>query len=98
MYELKKNWKGKSVETGPSSYEKRIYRAAVSQGLRNSAKTNTNGSRTMFVIAYIEIYVFKGNPFQTHGLQQSYHPTQHLNRKNIIQNKKCKCKNNIKLS
>ena len=26
----------KSVGTGPSSYEKRIYRAAVSQRLRNS--------------------------------------------------------------
>jgi len=36
MYELKKkNWKGKSVGTGPSPYEKRIYRAAVSQKLRN---------------------------------------------------------------
>jgi len=27
----------KSVETGPSSYEKRIYRAAVSQSLKNTA-------------------------------------------------------------
>jgi len=27
---------GKSVGTGPSSYEKRIYRAAVSQRLRNT--------------------------------------------------------------
>jgi hypothetical protein len=39
MYELKKIGKiltSKSVETGPSSYEKRIYRAAVSQRLRNS--------------------------------------------------------------
>ena len=27
----------KSVGTGPSSYEKRIYRAAVSQRLRNTA-------------------------------------------------------------
>jgi len=36
----KKNWKvltSKSVGTGPSSYEKRIYRAAVSQRLRNTA-------------------------------------------------------------
>jgi hypothetical protein len=24
----------------------------------------------------IEIYVFRGNPFQTHSLQQSYHPKQ----------------------
>ena len=39
MYELKKNGKvftSKSVGTGTSSYEKRIYRAAVSQRLRNS--------------------------------------------------------------
>jgi len=36
---LKKNVKvftSKSVGTGPSSYEKRIYRAAVSQSLRNT--------------------------------------------------------------
>jgi len=40
MYELKKNGKvftSKFVGTGPSSYEKRIYRAAVSQTLRNTA-------------------------------------------------------------
>jgi hypothetical protein len=39
MYELKKmeNYlQSKSVATGPSSYEKRIYRAAVSQSLRNT--------------------------------------------------------------
>jgi len=39
-YELKKNGKvftSKFVGTGPSSYEKRIYRAAVSQILRNTA-------------------------------------------------------------
>ena len=39
MYELKKNGKvftSKSVGTGPSSYGKRIYRAAVSQRLRNT--------------------------------------------------------------
>jgi len=39
MYELKKNGKvltGKSIGTGPSSYEKIIYRAAVSQRLRNT--------------------------------------------------------------
>ena len=39
MYELKKNGKvftSKSVGTGPSSYEKRIYRAAASQRLRIS--------------------------------------------------------------
>jgi hypothetical protein len=39
MYELKKIGKvftSKFVETGPSSYKKRIYRAAVSQRLRNT--------------------------------------------------------------
>jgi hypothetical protein len=39
MYELKKigkMFKGKFVVTGPSFYEKRIYRAAVSQRLRNT--------------------------------------------------------------
>ena len=40
MYELKnigKVFTSKFVGTGPSSYEKRIYRAAVSQRLRNTA-------------------------------------------------------------
>ena len=40
MYKLKKNGKvftSKSVGTGRSSYDKRIYRAAVSQRLRNTA-------------------------------------------------------------
>jgi len=40
MYEIKKIRKvftSKFVGTGPSSYEKRIYRAAVSQRLRNTA-------------------------------------------------------------
>jgi hypothetical protein len=40
MYELKKNGKvfaSKYVGIGKSSYEKRIYRAAVSQSLRNTA-------------------------------------------------------------
>ena len=39
MYELKKIGKvltSKYVGTGPSSYEKRIYRAAVTQRLRNA--------------------------------------------------------------
>jgi hypothetical protein len=39
MYELKiigKVFTSKFVGTGPSSYEKRIYRAAVSQRLRNT--------------------------------------------------------------
>jgi len=40
MYELKKIgnvFTSKFVATGPSSYKKRIYRAAVSQRLRNTA-------------------------------------------------------------
>jgi hypothetical protein len=43
MYEVKKIGKvftSKFVGTGPSSYEKRIYRAAVSQRLRNTALGN----------------------------------------------------------
>jgi len=32
-----KLFRSKSVGTGPSSYKKRIYRAAVSQRLRNTA-------------------------------------------------------------
>jgi len=44
MYELKKNRKvftSKFVGTGPSYYEKRIYRAAVSQRSRNSVVEQT---------------------------------------------------------
>jgi len=44
MYELKKKTgkvlTSKSVGTGSSSYEKRIYRAAVSQRLRNTVITH----------------------------------------------------------
>jgi len=43
MYELNKVGKvftSKFVGTGPSSYEERIYRAAVSQRLRNTAIDN----------------------------------------------------------
>jgi hypothetical protein len=44
------------------------------------ARMNLIGSRTSFVIAsvlaYNEIYVFGGNLFQAHSLEQSYHPTQ----------------------
>jgi len=46
MYELKKIGKvftSKSVGTGPSSYEKRIYRAAVSQRLRDTALHGAHG-------------------------------------------------------
>jgi len=44
MYELKKKigkvLASKSFGTGPSSYEKKIYRASVSQRLRNTAVGN----------------------------------------------------------
>jgi hypothetical protein len=53
--------------------------------------------KRLFVLAYSEIYVFRGNPFQAHSLQQSYHPTQTFKQEKIIvQNQKYKCKNNIK--
>ena len=48
----------------------------------------------LLVLAYIGIYVFRINPFQTHSLQQSYHPTQPFKQKNLIQNQNYKCKNN----
>lgn len=40
------------------------------------ATRNVIGSRTLFIIAsvrvaYIEVYVFRGNPFQAHSLEQS---------------------------
>jgi len=51
MYELKKNGKvftSKFVGTGTSSYKKRIYRAAVSQRLRNT---------TVGGVTWLEIYM-----------------------------------------
>ena len=51
MYELKKIGKvltSKSVGTGPSSYEKRIYRAAVWQRLRNTALSGSFCTRFLF--------------------------------------------------
>jgi len=48
MYELKKNGKlftSKSVGTGPLSYEKRIYRTAVSQRLRNAVLRHSQKTR-----------------------------------------------------
>jgi hypothetical protein len=47
MYELKKNGKAfasKFFGTGLSSYEKRIYRAAVSQRLRNTGVEESDSS------------------------------------------------------
>jgi hypothetical protein len=53
MYELfnkiEKVFTGKFVGTAPSSYKKRIYRAAVSQRLRNTAlDTYSGGARFEF--------------------------------------------------
>ena len=50
----------------------------------------------LFVLAYIEIYVFRVNPFQAHSLEQSYHRTQPFKQEKYKQNKN-KCKNNTKL-
>jgi hypothetical protein len=51
MYELKKNIgkvvTSKFVGTGPSFYKKRIYRAAISQWLRNTAL----GWKSNFIVA-----------------------------------------------
>jgi hypothetical protein len=40
------------------------------------ARKNVIGSRTSFLRAYIEIYVFRVNPLQEHSPGQSYHPAQ----------------------
>jgi len=50
MYELKKNgnvFTSKFVRTGPSSCEKRIYRAAVSQRLKNTVLHNKSGTNKL---------------------------------------------------
>ena len=66
MYELKKFGKvftSKLVGTGPSSYKKRIYRAAVSQRLRNTGVVDADvlkhvGVLTVYRILYIYIYIY----------------------------------------
>jgi hypothetical protein len=76
-WELKQRAMTKTETTG-------IYRQIKLRNLKTTvwyARTNVIGSRTsllqsLFVPAYIEICVFRGNPFQAHSLQQSYHPTQ----------------------
>jgi len=61
MYELNKNgnvFTSKFVGTGPSSYEKRIYRAAVSQRFRNTYLENGNFSASRHPRQkYTSIYV-----------------------------------------
>ena len=52
MYELKEIGKvltSKSVGTGPSSYEKRIYQAAVSQRLRNTDVSDVSPAVALLV-------------------------------------------------
>jgi len=59
MYELKKIGKvltSKSVGTGPSSYEKRIYRTSVSQRLRNTVLTGL-AFQTVFQEAHLSRYI-----------------------------------------
>jgi len=51
MYELKKKGKvftSKFIGTGPSSYEKRIYRAAVSQRLSNNGLDQSPKASALF--------------------------------------------------
>jgi len=73
MYELKKIWKvltSKSVGIGPSSYDKRIYRAAVSQSLRDTGlenadstlflKVNKNSSKRVVVSIRLVLSVVDG--------------------------------------
>jgi len=53
MYELKKIVKvftSKSVGTGPSSYEKGIYRAVVSQRLRNTGQDDVFLQRVKLIL------------------------------------------------
>jgi len=56
MYELKKIGKvltSKSVGTGPSSYEKIIYRAAVSKRLRNTALEDLKPHKTRVRMSHL---------------------------------------------
>jgi hypothetical protein len=53
------------------------------------ARTNVIGSRTSFVVAYVQVNVVRGNPFQAHSLEQSYHSPQPFKQEKIIQNQKC---------
>jgi len=57
MYDLKKNGKvftSKFVGTGPSSYEKRIYRLAVLQRLRN---TGLSAAAAVVVIVVVVVVI-----------------------------------------
>jgi hypothetical protein len=66
-------------------------------------RTRGIGSRTSFVITSVlsnilsYIYVFRGNPFKVHSLEQSYPPTQPFNQEKCNTKPKM-CHNNIKLN
>jgi hypothetical protein len=65
MYELKKIGKvfaSKFVGTGLSSYEKRIYRTAVSQKLRNTNLKNLHDDHTVF-LCLVLVYQSPQNVF-----------------------------------
>jgi len=56
MYELKKIGKvlmSKSIGTGPSSYEKRIYRAMFSQRLRNTEVEHVLGIIGVYTVEWL---------------------------------------------
>ena len=66
------------------------------------ARTNIIGSRTSFVIAsvlaYIEMYVLRGDQFQGHSLEKSYLQTQTFEQEKCnTKSKNISEKNNIKL-
>ena len=76
MYELKigKVFKSKFVGTGPSSYEKRIYRAAVSQRLRNSGLEHP----TAFLCRLRDIKLYcaiRTTYWPSHALNDAIKPT-----------------------
>jgi hypothetical protein len=55
-----------------------VFKSSLFVSTVGYARTNVIGSIASFVLAYIEMYVFRGNPFQAHSLEHSYHPTQPL--------------------
>jgi len=72
-----------------------LERAATGFGLRRCnlsiqwGMLEPRSLQHLFVLAYIEIHVFRGNPFQAHSLGQSYHPTQLFNPLNAKLNPIC---------
>jgi len=77
MYELKKKignvLTSKFVGTGPSSYEKRIYRAAVSQRLRNTVLKELSTDSKLRALTFT---LRKGRKLQWNNYQlQTEYPT-----------------------